>query len=117
MTSAAIRAAIRAAVAAGGSAADVQRAAHRAAARSAGAPDPAPAPAVTSYRAAEGDMLDDIAHRHYGPAVAPAAALAAIVAANPGLVTSRPRLSAGAIVELPPIEAAAETDETVQLWD
>lgn len=70
--------------------------------------------ATVVYVAADGDMLDAIAHRRYGVA----AAVRHIQAANPDLVTLGPRLPAGTRVLLPDVEVTPEGEtRPVELWD
>lgn len=70
--------------------------------------------AATAYRTKEGDTLDSIAHRRYGSV----SAMPHILAANPELARSGPRLPAGTLVALPEIEIDVERPApTVQLWD
>ena len=62
----------------------------------------------------EGDMVDDICERHYGPR--PGAA-EAVLAANPGLADSGPVLPAGVRIELPELGDAPPASGAVRLWD
>ena len=103
--------AAQAAAAAGGSPEQVRSAAHEAAARSASAPAPSATPAPdVAYRAAEGEMLDAIAHLRYG-----APAVERLLEANPALAKERPRLPGGLLVQLP-AEAQAASSAAVTLW-
>ena len=97
----------------GGAPRDVLAAAYNAAARS---PESAPAPGAAqspdvAYRAADGEMLDEIAHLRFGTA----AAVEDVLDANPALGGERPRLPGGTLVELPP-EAPAPAATVVTLW-
>lgn len=70
---------------------------------------------ATTYSAKAGDMLDEIAWRHYGAVNADV--LRQVYAANPALTRSGPTLAPGAIVQLPDIAKRAETQRGVSLWD
>ncbi|MCP5136610.1 MAG: tail protein X [Gammaproteobacteria bacterium] len=67
----------------------------------------------TIYRTTDGDMVDLIAHRHYGPKPG---AVEAIYEANPGLAEFDVPLVAGINITLPELPKATEP-ETVRLWD
>lgn len=67
------------------------------------------------YVTREGDMLDDIAWRHYGYH---AGTVEAILEANRDLSAHPPMLPAGLIITLPDMPAAAErSPKVVRLWD
>ena len=101
----------------GGSPEPVRDVAYEAAARvpSSGAPPACPAmqaPADVAYRAAEGEVLDEIAHLRYGtPAV-----VEELLKVNPRLATAPPRLRGGTLVDLPPV-AVAPPAPAISLWD
>lgn len=61
----------------------------------------------------EGDVLDAVCWRHYGTDAA--AAVPAVLAANPGLADAAPVLPAGVVVELPELPAPA-VRAVVRLW-
>lgn len=61
----------------------------------------------------EGDVLDAVCWRHYGTDAA--AAVPAVLAANPGLADADPVLPAGIVVELPELPAPA-VRAVVRLW-
>ena len=66
------------------------------------------------YVAQGGDMLDLIAHRHYGTV----AAVRHIQAANPELAGSGPVLAAGTRVRLPTLATTPEeATRRVEVWD
>lgn len=113
MTTDQVLAAMRAAVAAGGSPEDVLAAARRAAVRTAGGAPADPPPASTAYRAAEGDVLDAVAHAFYGAE----AAVTSLLVSNQPLAVQPPHLPAGALVGLPPVDLPAPEVRAVQIWD
>lgn len=67
-----------------------------------------------TYITMDGDMADWICWRHYGRC---SGAVEAVLAANPGLADLGPVYGAGLEIALPDLPAAAETVETVTLWD
>ncbi len=69
---------------------------------------------MMKYRTKDGDMLDAIAWKHYGPRPG---AVEALLEANPGLADQGPLLSPGQIVALPPLPDAVQEIQTVRLWD
>ena len=52
------------------------------------------------YRTRDGDAVDAIARRHYGPR---AGLVEAVLEANPGLADHGARLPAGLLIALPPL--------------
>ena len=106
------------AVADGGASPEAVRdAAYEAASRAPGAGAPPASPALearadVAYRAAEGEVLDEIAHLRYGtPAV-----VEELLRVNPRLASAPPRLRGGTLVDLPPA-AAAPPAPAISLWD
>ena len=102
---------------AGGSPEAVRDAAYEAAARAprSGAPTASRtlgSPADVAYRAAEGEVLDEIAHLRYGTA----AVVEELLEPNPHLAPAAPRLPGATLVDLPPA-AAAPPAPAVSLWD
>lgn len=67
---------------------------------------------MATYVTRDGDMLDWICWRHYGRS---AAAVEAVLEANPGLADLGPVYAAGLTITLPDPPPAAEV-ETVRLW-
>lgn len=67
------------------------------------------------YKTRAGDVVDEIAWRHYG--IVNAAILRSVFAANPSLADAGGVLPAGLDVTLPDIEAPATVSEGVTLWD
>ena len=63
------------------------------------------------YRTKDGDMLDDICHRHYGDS----SAIHAVLEANPRLGDQGAILPAGITITLPTIQKTAK--ENTKLWD
>lgn len=61
----------------------------------------------------DGDMVDEIAHRHYGTHEG---TTAAVLDANPGLAALGPVLPAGVTIILPPIERPPQS-VPVRLYD
>ena len=109
--------AAQAAADAGGSPEAVRDAAYEAAARAphTGAPAASPtlqSPADVAYRAAEGEVLDEIAHLRYGTA----AVVEELLEANPRLAPAAPRLPGGTLVDLP-LTADAPPAPAISLWD
>ena len=101
---------------AGGSPEAVRGAAYEAAARTSRSGAPVSpmlqAAAGVAYRAAEGEVLDEVAHLRYGtPAV-----VEELLEANPRSAAVAPRLPGGTLVDLPPAAAAPATP-AVSLWD
>ena len=106
--------AVRAAETAGASPAKVLEAARAAAARFPAATTPTPpAASTTAYRAKDGDVLDAVAARVYGDEHA----VIEILAANRGLATQPPHLTAGTLVALPTVTPHPPERPTVQIWD
>ena len=109
--------AARAAADAGGSPEAVRDAAYEAAARAprSGASPVSPtlqSPAEVAYRAAEGEVLDEIAHLHSGTA----AVIEELLEANPRLAPASPRLRGGTVVDLP-AAAAARPAPAISFWN
>lgn len=69
---------------------------------------------MASYRTVDGDMVDAIAHRHYGTSVAMAEA---IFEANRGLAEQGCPLPGGVLITLPDISAPASVATPLRLWD
>lgn len=67
---------------------------------------------AAEYLTSDGDMVDEIAFRHYGSTVG---TVEAIYDANRDLAELGPVLSAGVRIVLP--DVAVETDTRVKLWD
>lgn len=69
--------------------------------------------AGTFVRAAQGDMVDLIAWRHYGhrPGI-----VEAIFEVNPGLADFGPVLPLGTVVFLPSIPKPSQVAPTISLW-
>lgn len=70
---------------------------------------------MLTYSSRAGDVVDDIAFRHYGelnPAM-----LRRVFEANPGLADRGAVLPAGVRIVLPEISQPSATVEAVQLWD
>lgn len=65
------------------------------------------------YRTRDGDMLDEICHRHYGRT---SGAVEAVLEANRGLVALGPVYGAGVVIVLPSLPAKP-SKKTVRLWD
>ncbi len=64
-----------------------------------------------TYRAKDGDVLDAICWKHYGPRPG---TVETVLDANPGLADRGPLLAAGVVVHLPePLRPV----RTVRLWD
>ncbi len=68
---------------------------------------------VTRYRTRDGDMLDDICHRHYGRS---GKVVELVLEANRHLAAIGPVYQAGLVIRLPEIPAAT-TAKIVRLWD
>ena len=66
---------------------------------------------MTRYRTIEGDMIDDICHRHYGDE----GMVEQVYEANPRLAALGPVLPKGITIVLPEIETAAPRS-TIRLW-
>ena len=66
---------------------------------------------LAKYRTVDGDVLDAVCWRHYGREDA----VPDVLAANPGLADAEPILSAGVVIELPELSAAA-VRTVVRLW-
>lgn len=67
---------------------------------------------MSTYRTAQGDMLDAICLAHYGRVdVTPT-----VYAANPGLAAMGPVLPIGLVITLPTIESEPVA-QPVRLWD
>lgn len=86
------------------------RAAARAALRTGGGSPLGRLAASTAYRAADGDVLDDVAWRRYGAE----AAVHQLLAANPDAAV--PRLDAGQLIGLPDVAPPRKVAAAVQLW-
>lgn len=67
------------------------------------------------YRAKEGDVLDAIAHQHYG--YVNSDVLNAVIEANKDSLLDGDRLQAGQIVVLPKMPETKEASRTIRLWD
>ena len=66
----------------------------------------------TTYITRDGDLIDDVCRRVYGEQKP--GQVEAVLAANPGLASKGPVLSAGLVITLPVLEAQSEA--TVRLW-
>jgi phage tail protein X len=69
---------------------------------------------TTTYRTSDGDMVDEIAFKHYGSAAN--RVVERVLEANPGLSDLGPVLAAGVVITLPVIDAAAKK-QGLKLWD
>lgn len=67
------------------------------------------------YQTREGDMLDEIAWRHYG--AVDASILRHVLDANPGVADLGGKLPLGILITLPEISVPASTRAGVVLWD
>lgn len=67
-----------------------------------------------NYRTRDGDVLDLICHKHYGPN---GWSLEAVLATNPGLAAKGAVLPAGLTIELPQATKAEVVSGGVRLWD
>ncbi|BBD08441.1 tail protein X [Desulfovibrio ferrophilus] len=65
------------------------------------------------YRSKDGDMIDDICHRHYGRTDG---TVEAVLKANQGLADLGPVLEAGVIINLPDLPDP-EPEKGTSLWD
>ena len=115
MTADRVLAAMRAARDDGASGIETWGAGLAAFARLAAAPARTETPAPTAWRAAAGDVLDELALARYGNASAVHILLDA--PANGGVLAQSPRLAAGTLVALPETVPRPETAPTVQIWD
>jgi phage tail protein X len=70
---------------------------------------------MQTYKTRAGDVVDEIAWRHYGSV--DAAILREVFAANPGLADAGALLPANVTVILPDIQAPTATAQGVALWD
>ena len=70
---------------------------------------------MQTYNTRDGDVVDQIAWRHYG--IVNAAILRDVYAANPGLADVGDELPAGLTVALPDIAAPVVVTKGVALWD
>lgn len=83
--------------------------------RPVGDPDLEPGPQMTaSYTTTGGEMIDEIAARHYGHQLGTAEA---VMDANPGLAALAPILPPGLTIILPDLAAPAATNTPVKLYD
>lgn len=69
---------------------------------------------MTTYRTSSGDMVDEIAFKHYGTTAG--RIVEQILDANPGLADAGPVLPAGIDITLPIINTAS-TNKGIKLWD
>lgn len=70
---------------------------------------------MATYRAKEGEMVDEICHLYYGRTKG---VVEQVYAANRGLAALGPRLPAGTLVELPDLpDSEADAGEFAELWD
>lgn len=71
---------------------------------------------MATYRAKEGEMLDEICHLYYGRT---RGVVEQVLAANPGLCELPHRLPAGTLVELPDLHQDRDTAVTKysEVWD
>ena len=67
---------------------------------------------TTTYRTADGDMLDAICAEHYDGDVT---MLPAVLSDNPGLADQPPVLPSGVSIVLPPARVAVR--QVLRLWD
>ena len=68
----------------------------------------------TSYTTAGGEMIDDIAWRHYGHQ---RGTTEAVLDANPGLAAEAQPLRPGLTIRLPTVAAPSDTSRPVKLYD
>lgn len=66
------------------------------------------------YRTSEGDVVDQVAWRHYGRT--DGRVVEKVLAANPGLADQGPVLPAGVTIVLPDLPEPEQVDG-VRLWD
>ncbi len=66
-----------------------------------------------TYRTSDGDMLDEICHRHYGRS---SGVVEVVLEANPGLADKGLIFSVGVEILLPELPTTNEL-QTVKLWD
>ena len=69
---------------------------------------------MATYLTSDGDVLDAVCHRQYGPRPQ---AVEAVLDANPGLADRGPLLPAGLRIELPELPAESRESGVVRLWD
>ena len=69
---------------------------------------------MATYVTADGDMLDAICERHYGPRPG---ASEAVLEVNPGLAGQGPVLPAGVRIDLPELAETPPERGSVRLWD
>ncbi len=70
---------------------------------------------MLKYETREGDVVDDVAFRHYGmenPAI-----LRAVFEANPGLAARGAILPEGVTINLPEVAQPVGTVQAVALWE
>jgi phage tail protein X len=70
---------------------------------------------MATYRTRDGDVVDDVAFRHYG--VESSAVLRAVFEANPGLAGRGAILPRDVVIELPDLDVKADPVREVSLWD
>lgn len=68
---------------------------------------------MATYRAKDGEMVDDICQQYYGRTLG---VVEQVYAANRGLAELGPRLPAGTLVELPDIEEPEASVRYPELW-
>jgi phage tail protein X len=69
---------------------------------------------MATYRAKDGEMVDEICQLYYGRTQG---VVERVYAANRGLAALGPRLPAGTLVVLPEIENEAVTRKRAEIWD
>lgn len=69
---------------------------------------------MATYRAKDGEMVDEICQLYYGRTQG---VVERVYAANRGLAALGPRLPAGTLVVLPEIENEAGTRRRAKIWD
>ncbi|MFP4182779.1 MAG: tail protein X [Thiohalospira sp.] len=68
---------------------------------------------MVTYRTTDGEMVDEICHRHYGRT---RGVVEQVLEANPGLAARGPILPAGVRVELPEIVEEVTQEEVKLPW-
>jgi phage tail protein X len=67
----------------------------------------------TTYRTAQGDMLDELCERLYGQQ---SGAVELVLAANPGLAELGPVLPVDTVIEFPDLPKPATELQPIRLW-
>jgi phage tail protein X len=69
---------------------------------------------ATTHRTGQGEMLDLICLRHYGPREG---VVERVLDVNPGLADKGAVLPLGTLVQLPDLPVTLTTAATIKLWD